>query len=373
MNQFDTTHPPLARFRIDFLRLIWLAILFLILPVFFIASGVINLQRDGFWFFPFVVLPVGISIYRVILIVLNLDLEILLYEDGFSYTKNGETRRYSWKEIDKVWTVRYELLSIIYIKYVRVKILDTSGKVLILDRTLRNVDQFETILQAQIARDKFPQAIALLQQGKELEFAGTIITKDHIKNEHDAIRWSELGDLQMWQGSIRLWKKGKQAISIMASVASTPNFGLLLALIQHLSSTAQASPIPVQAEDYEPNLVVKPKPGIRLKPGGNTDARLSGLFFFILGAGLGYWQIVLPIRQALQQQEFISYSSQIVILVPITIFMGLFLLVFGADGLGFLSKPTSKVGFIFFLLGILVFVLGCYFGMQFIMKSLGYG
>ena len=109
-----------------------------------------------------------------------------------------------------------------------------------------------------------------------------------------------------------------------------------------------------------------------MKPGGNTDARLTGLFIFLLGAGAGYWQILLPIKQALQREAYISYSSEMAIIVPIAVFMGLFLLVFGADGLGFLSKPSSKLGFVLFLMGILVFVLGCYFGMQFIMRGLGY-
>jgi hypothetical protein len=117
---------------------------------------------------------------------------------------------------------------------------------------------------------------------------------------------------------------------------------------------------------------VKSKPGAGLKPGGNTDARLSGLLVLMLGAGLGYWQILLPIKKAFQRESSISYFSEAAILVPIAIFMGLFLLVFGSVGLGFLSKPSSKLGFAFFLIGILVFVLACYFGMRFIMQGLGY-
>ena len=453
MSKLDTTHPPLAKFRTNFLRLAWLAILFLILPVFFIGSGAIDIRQDVFLIFPFVVLPIGIAIYRAILIVTNSDLEILLYNDGFLYTGKGETRKYSWKEIDKVWTTRFELISFIYIKYIRVKILDTSGKILILDRTLQNVDKFEAILQEQVTSDKFPQIIPMLQHGMNVEFGGISITKDYIKSEHDTILWSELGDLQTWQGSLRLWKKGNRAISILASIPSIPNFTLLVSLIRHLSNVAQTSssllqdtnnertkapeklneaialiksgdkesgrkllfevvnsdpdneqawlwlvsvispdlrtfclekalrinPNNAQARQFleklkssEPEKKVKSKTGASLKPGGNTDARLSGLFVLMLGAGLGYWQILLPIKKAFQREASISYVSEAAFLVPIAIFMGLFLLVFGSEGLGFLSKPSSKPGFALFLIGILVFVLACYFGMQFIMRGLGY-
>ena len=72
MSKFDTSQPPLAKFRTNFLRLAWLMVLFLILPVFFIISGVINVKQDLFLIFPFVVVPIGISIYRAILIVISI-------------------------------------------------------------------------------------------------------------------------------------------------------------------------------------------------------------------------------------------------------------------------------------------------------------
>lgn len=378
MSNFSTTHNPLARFRINYLRLIWLTLLFLIIPVLFIISGAVSLKEDLILFVPFVIVPVGISIYRIYLLVMNFGLEILLYNDGFSYSNKGETRRYYWKEIDKIWTTKYELISIIYIKYTKVKILDTSGRTLILDRTLQNVEKFEAIAQEQVAREKFPQVITMLQQGKQLEFGGVTVTKDYIKNEHDTIRWGELGNIQTWQGTLRLWKKGKQAISIMTGISSTPNFTLLISLIRYLNENPQVSSLPLQdvANDKnvldEPRTSAKSKTGIRMKPGGNADARLSGLFLLLLGAGAGYWQILLPIKKALQQEPNISYSSEVAIVASIAVFMGLFLMIFGAEGLGFLSKPSSKLGLALFFAGIIVFVLACYFGMQFIMKSLGY-
>ncbi len=368
----------LAKFRINFLRLVWLSLLFLSLPVFFIWSGMINIKDNILLAIPFVLVPFGISIYRIYLLVMNYDLEVLLYNDGFSYSNNGETRRYHWKEIDKIWTTKYELISIIYIKYVKVKILDTSGKMLILDRTLQNIEKFESILQEQVTREKIPQATNTLEQGRPLDFGKVSVTKDYIKNEHDIIYWGELGNIQAWQGTLRLWKKGKQAICIIISIPSTPNFVLLASLIKYLSESTQTYSPPLQNMANgqnlldKPSLLTKPKPRLGLKPAGNTDARLSGIFIFLLGAGLGYWQIILPIKNALQGDAFISYSTEALLLVPIAIFFGLFLLVFGAEGLGFLSNPSSKPGLILFIIGILVFILACYFGMEFIMRSLGY-
>jgi hypothetical protein len=216
------------------------------------------------------------------------------------------------------------------------------------------VKKLEAFIQEQVAAEKLPQCIAALQQGKQLEFGGTTITKNYIKTEHDSIRWGELGNIQAWQGTLRLWKKGKQAISIMISMPSTPNFVLLVSLIQYLNENWQTSALLSHdmADEKnvleEPNTPVKPQTGIRMKPGGNTDARLSGLFILLLGTALGYWQILLPIKKALQREASISYFAASAILVPIAIFMGLFLLIFGAEGLGFLSKPSSKIGLVVF-------------------------
>jgi hypothetical protein len=453
MSEIQTTQPPLAKFEVNFLRLAWLSILFLILPALFMISGLVSFDHDLFLIFPLVVIPLGIFIYRAILLFTNVDLKILVFSDGFTYSNRGKTRKYSWKEIDKVWTTKYRLISIIYVNYVRVKILDTSGNILIVDRTLQKVDKFEALLQEQIAKDKFPQAITMLQQGMNLEFGGLTLTKDYITNGHDNIRWSELGDLQTWQGTLRLWKKGQRAISILASIPSIPNFTLLMTLIGHLSKVAQTTPFPMQelknegepspeklgqaigliksgdkesgqkllweiinsdphnetawlwlvsvvspdqrifclekalsinpnnlqARQYleklkasQPSEPVKPKNRNRIKPGGNTDARLSGLFVFLLGAGLGYWQILLPILQALQHAAYIHYYTEAVVLAPLAMLIGLFLLLRGSEGLGMLSKPPSKLGLVLILIFTLACSLGCMLGMDYIMKSLGY-
>ncbi|MEW5941101.1 MAG: hypothetical protein AB1750_15650, partial [Chloroflexota bacterium] len=245
-------------------------------------------------------------------------------------------------------------------------------------------------------------------------------------------------------------KKGKQAISIIASIPSIPNFTLFMSLIRYLR---QAAPLPaqdgknernappeklqqataliksgdqasgrkllfevigsdpgnetawlwlvsvvspdyrifclekalsinpgnVQARQYlekleagRPNKPVKSKTGSSIKPAGNIDARLSGSFILLLGLGLGYWQIFLPIKNALRHVAYISYSPQMTMVASLAIFMGLFLLVFGSEGLVFLSKPSSKLGAVLLIIGVFIVMFGCYFGMEYVMKSLGY-
>jgi hypothetical protein len=146
-----------------------------------------------------------------------------------------------------------------------------------------------------------------------------------------------------------------------------------------LEKALNINPNNVQAQEYleqlkasRPSEPIKSKIGSSIKPGGNLDARLTGLFIFLLGAGLGYWQILLPILKALQHVAYVNYFPEAVALAPLAIFLGLFLLVRGSEGLGILSKQPSKPGIVLLLIFTVVCSLGCYLGMGYIMKSLGY-
>ncbi len=109
-----------------------------------------------------------------------------------------------------------------------------------------------------------------------------------------------------------------------------------------------------------------------MKPGSDIGARIFGFFLFIIGLGLGYWQIYLPIERAVRGAATVSYSNKALFLAPVATLFGLFLIVFGAEGLVFLNKRPSRP--VLILIGVLtvIFTFGCTFAMEYIMKSLGY-
>lgn len=109
-----------------------------------------------------------------------------------------------------------------------------------------------------------------------------------------------------------------------------------------------------------------------MKAGNDTGARILGFVFFLIGLGLGYWQIYSPIQQAIQGEEYVSYSAKAVFLAPVAVLFGLFILVFGAEGLEFLAKRPSKPVMILIMILTVIFTFGCTFAMEYVMKSLGY-
>ena len=109
-----------------------------------------------------------------------------------------------------------------------------------------------------------------------------------------------------------------------------------------------------------------------MKVASNNDARLTGLFIFVLGLGAGYWFIYLPISHALNGDTIVNATTPAIGAVPIAMIFGLFLMVFGSEGHALLQKRPSGLALVLLLIAVFIVLFGCDFGMQFILKSLGY-
>jgi hypothetical protein len=109
-----------------------------------------------------------------------------------------------------------------------------------------------------------------------------------------------------------------------------------------------------------------------MKSDTDRGTRLAGVFIFLLGAGLGCWQIVLPILAALRHAPDISYTTEAVALAPLAMLLGLFMALAGPKAKRALSGPPSTGIIVVILLLVALLTLGSIFGMEVIMKSLGY-
>ncbi len=110
-----------------------------------------------------------------------------------------------------------------------------------------------------------------------------------------------------------------------------------------------------------------------MKTENDLGTRIMGLVLFLIGMGLGYWQIYLPILQASRGEPNISYFTEAVAAAPLGVLFGLFMLIFGGRGLEVLStrRPSNPV-MALIIVSTLIFFFGCIFGMEYIMRSFGY-
>jgi predicted acyltransferase len=106
-----------------------------------------------------------------------------------------------------------------------------------------------------------------------------------------------------------------------------------------------------------------------MKFSSDVDARLAGLFIFLLGLGAGFWFIYTPIYQALSGASYVTYDRGVGV-PPIAILIGLFLMIYGQRGYAvFQEQPTGRA-LLLLALAVLTSVFGCNFGMGAILKAL---
>lgn len=232
---------PLVVYAVDAPRFIGLALLYLGLLAFYYWGSI---ARLGFVLSDLVLILIllGLAAYRVVSLYLNRDLVVQVFEDRFVLTSKGQTQVIFWKNLDHVRTFRYDILSIIYVKYVRVTIEDTFGKKYILDRTLRKINSFEELVQMKIVEHQLPAILESLAQGGKYESGGFTLTKDALIFNKIHIPWNNLGKVMFWQGQVRIWEKGKRVIKIAQWSRNIPNFYLFLTVLEKMAEDHADSP-----------------------------------------------------------------------------------------------------------------------------------
>ncbi len=116
----------------------------------------------------------------------------------------------------------------------------------------------------------------------------------------------------------------------------------------------------------------QPAPG-NVKVKSDADVKAMGGAFFFLGGVAAYFFIYLPIAEAVRGAPNVSYYLELIILIPLAMMIGLFLIVRGAQGYALLQKRPKGLPFILIMVAVLIYAIACIVGMEFIMKSLGYG
>ncbi len=109
------------------------------------------------------------------------------------------------------------------------------------------------------------------------------------------------------------------------------------------------------------------------KPKSDREARFAGGFFLLMGVVCSYFGIVRPIWQALNGAESVSYYSQATVFAGLGLILGVSMTVFGIKGWAFLQGPTGRWPRILFFAAVVLLTLACVFGMEYVLKSPGYG
>ena len=105
----------------------------------------------------------------------------------------------------------------------------------------------------------------------------------------------------------------------------------------------------------------------------NKTARGLGLFFLLIGMVMTYLNIYLPISGALRGESYISYSEMAVCVAPVSILLGLYLIVVGDKAFSFHLSPQMKIVLIILAAVIVLIVaFGSLLAMRYFLMRIGY-
>lgn len=174
------------------------------------------------------------SIYQSCVRLLATKPVLLVYEHGLIDGRKGSLQ-----------VIRYEEIKNIYIALVMnnyVITLETHNKKKIkIDEHIANVDNLRILLEQQFVRQKWPDAIALYQQGNSIIFDNLQISQVGLTAGKRTLPWSEFGttDIQRSGKLVYLMIFQKDNKKEWGSVRRNtfPNIALFLALVNYAKET----------------------------------------------------------------------------------------------------------------------------------------
>ena len=115
----------------------------------------------------------------------------------------------------------------------------------------------------------------------------------------------------------------------------------------------------------------------KFKDKNDVPTRVFGGVLILIGIGVGYWEVVRPILQALKGVDYVSYTQGAACAAVGGILGGLALLIFGSSGTQALEGPPQKskikkLTTVILLVVAVILGIACFFGTDVIMWFLGY-
>ena len=171
------------------------------------------------------------------------DLLLQVFADGFSYAANGRQTAARWDEILEVFekiTAKSVNGAHVGTFYQYTIILKNSAPVKTSER-LGNLEAFGQTIRNEVFERRFPEAWQRYCQGEAVRFGKFELSQQGINNGRETLPWSQIKEVAVKQGIIRLSRQGGGVLSWgQAPAAKVPNYFVMTALADRIMQ-AQAN------------------------------------------------------------------------------------------------------------------------------------
>jgi len=172
---------------------------------------------------------------------------VVVFQHGLVHVDAHQTRVIPWSEVARVWQriTKYYDQSLQESKTKRTKYevtLEsvTAGSVHINDQ-FTDIAGLTNRIVAEVTQRQLPEAVRLIQQGQTLRFGPFGIGPHGIDNGQETLPWSQVRDLKVLDGELRVKKDGRWRPWSRQNVGGIPNFFVFFAIAKKLESSGRTS------------------------------------------------------------------------------------------------------------------------------------
>lgn len=176
----------------------------------------------------------GLTLFRLVILLLNLNNRIVIFDDGISIAQQGKTHTFRWDEIDKVYhqQQKYQQGLIPMLVIHNYRLVHRNGDEVTIRRWYERLDELGSTIHEAVTRHQLPRAMEALRRGEELDFETMRVGREGIYSgkKRNLIPWSDVKNVTVWQGTVRIGRKSKPLASVALAMAKTPNLHLFFSL-----------------------------------------------------------------------------------------------------------------------------------------------
>ncbi|GHO51176.1 DUF6585 family protein [Ktedonospora formicarum] len=154
-----------------------------------------------------------------------------VYEQGFRYREGREEQMVFWTEIE---SVQRQATSTGQKKFPIYTIRLVNGRSMTLSPIIGDIDTLGEHIAEEVTKRLYSRALADLQVGKLLVFAGLAVSRDGLSTRDSQIGWQWIERVTLDLETLRIQAKGTSQAWARFPTSQIPNSGLLLKLVQHI-------------------------------------------------------------------------------------------------------------------------------------------
>jgi len=213
--------------------------------LFLLGAAIVFVAFWGHAFNHFHIVAIGISLILMgvmlsVRALRNRGLRVLIFPEGLVRLWRGDGQALFWDEVDKIWRKKTEgHWARAWQGALIVKVQRNDGSTIEFDDSLPHLEKLSDILQRETLPHLLPGAIETYTSGRSLDFGKLRVDRAGLRNDTEAIRWSDIQEIRVGEDQLSVYKKGKWSRWCQTPVAEIPNPHVLRALL------VQSAPIRV--------------------------------------------------------------------------------------------------------------------------------